>query len=139
MALTLYVQAAKRRPPHRSGSRELIAALKGKAMSPASENPHQLRTQPQPETHAILLAIHKASLDSITSAPPTSKKAYGTIDAPRPGAANLSCNTTPISAWLRKLSGLITQIDELMSSKKPLNPAEAHALLAQSHAASHPR
>ncbi len=77
--------------------------------------------------HGSLLAIHKALLDHERA---RYERERGAIRSP--GDLLQLVINDPWFAWLRTLSGLITQIDEFISSKDPAAPGEGEALLAQS-------
>jgi hypothetical protein len=89
---------------------------------------HPLR-QKLSAAHAALLDVHKALLDHEK---PRYELVHGKINTPNE-FLHLLLND-PFFSYLRKLSGLITQYDILLSSKDPFDPARAKTLLDETRA-----
>ena len=85
----------------------------------------QLRRQLD-ELHEVLLAAHKALLDHERI---RYEQTHHRIASP--GEFLQLAMGDPFFAWLRVLSGLITQIDEFISSKEPPDLRIGAALVAQ--------
>ena len=81
------------------------------------------------DVHADLLVIHKALLDYERA---RYELKNGHIKSS--GDYLRLVIGDPWFAWLRKASGLIAQIDEFISSKKPMEVSDGEALLAESRA-----
>ncbi len=96
-----------------------------KAKSPALE---KIREQLN-DVHSDLLTTHKALLDYERA---RYEKENGPIK--NSGEYLQLVIGDPWFAWLRQASGLIAQVDEFISSRKPVEVSEGEALLAASRA-----
>jgi hypothetical protein len=77
--------------------------------------------------HRGLLAVHKSLIDHERA---RYERAWGPVPGPMEFLQLLLTN--PFFAWLRPMSELIVQLDETSSTREPVNPAVASALLQQS-------
>jgi len=88
--------------------------------------PHDQMRRQLNELHEVLLAAHKALLDHERI---RFEQVHHRIESP--GEFLQLAMGDPFFAWLRVLSGLITQIDEFVCSKEPPDLRSGAALLAQ--------
>jgi hypothetical protein len=79
------------------------------------------------QIHAALLALHKELLDFERG---RYEKIHGTIGSA--GHVLSLVINDPWFQWLRPMTAVITQIDELLSSRAPVQPGAADALITQS-------
>jgi hypothetical protein len=81
------------------------------------------------EVHSDLLTIHKALLDY-------ERGRYEKVKGPIKNSGEYLHLVIgdPWFAWLRQASGLIAQVDEFISTKKPVEASEGEALLGESRA-----